>query len=65
MFRRVTIAAAVVALLTPTAAFAAPKKTHKSMAYKAGQHCTTKKESTYKAHGFTCVNGHLHAVKKK
>jgi hypothetical protein len=56
---KLVLAVAVAALVSPGAALAAkPKK-----GYAVGQKCTVKKEATYVAHKFMCVNGRLQVKK--
>jgi hypothetical protein len=62
MILRLVLLLVLAAIVLPTAALAARPKTVKRM--KVGQACSMKKEATYTAHHFTCVKGHLRAVKK-
>jgi hypothetical protein len=59
MIRKLSGLVIAMALVSPAAAFAAPAKHHTPTKMKVGQACSSKKESTYKAHGYTCVKGHL------
>jgi hypothetical protein len=61
MLHRLVLALAVAVLAVPGAALAAKPKPPKG--YAVGQACSTKKETTYRAHHFTCVNGYLQAKK--
>ena len=58
MLRNLVLTFIVASLALPAASLAA-----KPAKYKVGQACSTKKESTYLKHHFTCVAGHL-KVKK-